>query len=123
MCRPFIGPAVLNLDGGSRRNAGIKELSPERRRRLDKVGFFWMYRAWGRLLTDRQDRARTYHVLRGNNSGSLAMFAAILRAVLMSDYLRLYKQQSRRLMSENRRPCLPHTRLFARAVEKCIVGY
>jgi hypothetical protein len=36
-----------------------------------------MYRAWGRLLTDRQDRARTYHVLRGNNSGSLAIFTAI----------------------------------------------
>ena len=43
----------------------MEELSPERRRRLDKVGFFGMYRAWGRLLTNRQDRARTYHVLRG----------------------------------------------------------
>src|SRR5262249_7755214 len=30
-----------------------------------KVCFFGMYRAWGRLLTNRQDRARTYHVLRG----------------------------------------------------------
>jgi hypothetical protein len=32
------------------------------------------------------------------------MFAAILRAVLMPDYVRLYKQQSRRPMSENWRP-------------------